>query len=238
MNTLSKILFAVATILTVVSGIFMVKTKNRERAELKQALRADSIQAQNDTLKMFQTMDRAVLKQLGDSLQIVTRQVVQGVPSKSVFSGTVSSRASVSGMVKGLSEIVQVPLEGDSIRRFQFSERRPPYSLAVQGVLRQDSVEVKTQINLDPVALRADIVCRPKAVNGVKSADVYVTGPTWLNITQVGMVQRPEVCNGQVLKKSKPWYRPQLVAGLGWSWQESNSGPAAFVGVGFGFHIF
>lgn len=237
MSTLNKILFAVASILILVSGIFMVKTRNREREHLQMNLRADSIAAQNDTLKQFQTMDRAVLKQLGDSLQIVTRQIAQGIPGRGVASGTVSARGSVSGTVNKLDEIQLVPLEEES-HKFEFVQRRVPYSLAVQGVILKDSVQVHTQVEIDPVNLRVDLMCRPRLEGGIRKADAFVTGPQWLTITQVEMVQRPEICNAPALKKGKPWYRPQVVAGLGYSWLQDHSGPAAFVGVGFGFHIF
>src|SRR5678815_1666937 len=116
MNTLNKILFGVAAVMVLVSGIFMVKARNKEKASLHERLRADSIAASNDTLRIFSTMDKRVLKQLGDSLQIVTQQIAQGNPGRGVASGSVSSRANVSGQVKGLSEVSLVPMEEDSHR--------------------------------------------------------------------------------------------------------------------------
>ena len=254
MNAVTKALGVVTAILLVMV-VFLWTRKDKAQEELfRVGLSRDSAMAANDTLR------KITIPKLGDSLQFLTTRVVQTGVIPSAANRALGQKPTTSTTIQGSMkevavEFTDVPVVGDTgIREILATEHDGPYlvSVAARVPPAPRTASIKVGVQAPPFELRADVICNPnpeRAVGGIRKADVMISGPTWLVISGIKSSQQPGVCNPvKPASKQHPWYKPRLVAGVGYAWTATTEGtgnhdvikkgPSAFVGLGIGIPLF
>lgn len=214
-----------------VAAIAVLSFKLRSaRAEAKAAgLEALNAKARVDTLRIvtgLSAKDSAALK-LGDSVQVLTRLVVQGKQQRDALdkalkqerTANVELVATVASLRTSTSGTFVVVGANDT-RSDTFNVRQPPYTIAARATLPAAGAgRLDVGVQLDPANIGVRLGCSvDRFVGGVRQANVTLTAPTWLSIASPSVSQDAGVCEttGQAAtSKPRPWWKPTIAVGYG-----------------------
>jgi hypothetical protein len=216
---------------------------NAERTRTAQlALHATNLAAERDST-------RAVAVELGDSLRIVEKQVLQVAQRSDALDKALGreriARYIMKGAVDSLERVAFVTPAADStdtIRRARFDVRQPPYTISANVEIPQppDSARLSLRVALDPIHVEARVTCSPPNGDGIRTASVVAAAPSWATVRFDRLEQSPELCASPALVRSAQSRRAfgfaPLLVGAG---RVFNAGQPArwgiFVGTGFTF---
>ena len=202
---------------------------HRAQEQKRQAgIELENAKARVDTLKLIERLsakDSAALG-LGDSMQVLTRLVVQVKQQRDALDRALEQEraAKIDLTVKiaelrrdSIRSIGSVSVDANDVRSARFALYQEPFSfsaiarLPAIGQARLDSLSIRT----DTARLSVRLGCGPANVAGVRSAQMSIVASDWLKIGAPAIEQAPEVCgNGpRSSQPGAPWWKPSVVAG-------------------------
>jgi len=193
--------------LVVLGVLLTVQTCRLDRAHAattREAYRADSLEAVNDTTRNLALTNARVAALLGDSLTAVQRRAVQTKQQKDALDVALGleRRAKVDlearvrtleAQVQGTTPTTETP---EGVRSGTFHLEQPPYTVDATAHLPTPPTpgRLDVKVGLAPAPIQVRLGCGPKGDAGVRPAQVTVTGPPWLTLNVGEATQAREVC--------------------------------------------
>jgi hypothetical protein len=191
-----------AVVAVLVLGLlFFGQTCRLDRANRRHqatALRADSTEAANDTLKW-------VILDFEDSLPVLMQRIVQTEIERDSIDRQLKVesrvRAQLEVMVDSLQVTAAAPVTVDSTdstdtRSASFRVRQEPFTALALVELPPPPADgrIDLTIRVDPLPLNARVVCGPRK-DGIRRANVVFEVPEWASLRVERVSQDPAVCN-------------------------------------------
>ena len=174
------------------------------------AMTASNDRAARDSTRVILARSTALATVLGDSLRLVERRVVQVTQHRDALDSALGreriARYSISAAVAALDRVAQMPVpmidadSADATRRMPISLRQAPYTVTGEALIppHSDSGRVALHIALDSLPLAVRLRCSPPDSDGIRSADISATGPTWAAIRFGRVEQDAELCAASI----------------------------------------
>jgi hypothetical protein len=208
----------VALVLTVKIEEHRLNTERNRTAVA--ALAVSNAAAERDSTRTL------ALALLGDSLEVVERQVIQvaqrGDDLDAALKRERKSRYQMSVVVDsrhGTSLATTVHDTVHDMRRASFQLRQPPYTVAAHVEMKEhpDSARLSLTVALDPIHMDARLTCAAPNERGIRAATVVAAAPSWANVRLDRVEQSPDLCASPALMSaSRSKHRlPQLLIGVG-----------------------
>lgn len=228
----AKIQLIVGAVFVLVIGTLSGYIGHLQRSNQALALRSYNDSAALDSTRRLADVLKGANRILGDSLEGVTRLVIQRTVERDQLDRALHQVPKVSvtlTLTMPSLRVSQVPstlpvlTDDQGTRHASFHVEHAAYSanlgvsLPAAGAAVLDSLLV----NPNPARLALRIGCQAANGDGIRPARVTVTSPTWMSISVTAAEQAPEVCQG--------------VAGQGTSWLRrflSSFAPELYLGVG------
>ena len=131
----------------------------------------------------------------------------------------------------------------ETVRSAFFDIRQEPYTVAAQVDIPPppDSARIDLRVAIDPIPIEARVTCSRADAQGLKTASVSASSPTWATVRFGRVEQSPDVCGSPALKPAVHAGRTLLSRGFvfgvgraltpnGWRW-------AMFAGAGIGVRL-
>ena len=190
------------------------------------SLRASNIVAERDSTRDVALENAKVAALLGDSLRVVERRVLQVAQRNDALDRALRrerlARYQGSVAVDSLRRtVVAAPVAGDGgVRRATFRVRQAPYTVLadVEIVERPDSARLAVQVALDPIHVDARVTCAAPDADGIRSASIVASTPSWASVRFDRVEQSPELCRSPALRaddRSRRGRFPAFVIGAG-----------------------
>ncbi len=208
----------VALVLTVKIEEHRLNTERSRTAVA--ALAVSNAAAERDSTRTL------ALALLGDSLEVVERQVIQvaqrGDDLDAALKRERKSRYQMSVAVDSLHGTSLAATVHDTVhdmRRASFQLRQPPYTVAADVEMQEhpDSARLSLTVALDPIHMDARLTCAAPDERGIRTATVVAAAPSWANVRFDRVEQSPDLCASPALMRaSRSNHRfPQLLIGVG-----------------------
>lgn len=226
-STRSPLLYGAAALvaaLVLALGVSRCQVTREREARAAAALRADSIDAENDTTRRVLMSERERVRLLGDSLAVVERRAVQ-VPQiqsaldsalgrerilKADLAAVVRESHTVTGgtVTESTDNTRATGREADSVavgqvtvRRGSFDVRDEPYTaraiVELPAPPARGSIDLRIRLDTARISVRPG--CGAPDASGIRPATVAVSGPVWLGITLERVEQDPSLCRSPAL---------------------------------------
>jgi hypothetical protein len=226
------------------------------------ALEVSNLAAQRDSTRNAAIDNQRVAHVLGDSLKVAEIRVVQVTQhldaldkalgrervARYVDNITVDSLRRVMRALRtgphpsdsGAS--ARFDQAGETVRSAFFDIRQEPYTIAAQVDIPAppDPARLELHVAIDPIPIEARVSCSGPNGQGIKTASVSASSPTWATVRFGRVEQSPEVCGSPALRSGKSHrglFSRRLVIGVGraltpngWRW-------AMFAGAGIGIEL-
>lgn len=90
------------------------------------------------------------------------------------------------------------------VRRAEFIVRQPPYTLRARAEIPPppDSARLAVRVALDPIHVAAHVTCAAPDRNGIRTASVVASAPSWATITFDRLEQSPDLCASPALVRT------------------------------------
>lgn len=195
-----------ALALLVVLGVQSLRLRAAERRIGAVLLRADSLEAANDTTRSIAERAQRVL---GDSLHGVERRVVQEKQRADALDRALGreriARANIMAVVDSLSVVAKADKDSynsvDSTRTLVFAVDTVPYSgfANVELPPAPATPTLDLRLSVAPVPLSLRLGCG-SSVNGIRPATVALVGPRWAALSLDSLSQSPDLCRSPALQ--------------------------------------
>lgn len=244
MWTLTHKILAVTALALLISTTAFAALWRHEQGQKKIAsLRADSAVAAADTTK--QLFDTRLKHDLADSAQIFQRRVVQADVTR--LDQFAKDLKKVYGQVQTLqgditASIRQGYLTGTGLadstgRVARFDIYQQPFKLLATARLPvHQEPTLNATITVDPAHLGVRLTCGA-SLQGIRQANVYLTGPPWITLKADTITQDPSICNSKAMDQlaaaKDPWWKPHLSIFAGGGYDPLDRKVHPVVGVGF-----
>jgi hypothetical protein len=255
-NNPRVIIVALAGSLALAVTVEQARIASVRRHAAVAALEISNLAAQRDSTRNAAIDNQRVAHVLGDSLKVAEIRVVQvtqhndaldkalGRERVARYVGDISVD-SLRRVVHAMSADVQRSEAGSlqTVRTAFFDIRQEPYTVAAQVDIPPppDSARIELRVAIDPIPIEARVSCSTADGQGVKTASVSASSPTWATVRFGRVEQSPGVCGSPGLESSVQSRRGLLsrrfVLGVGraltpngWRW-------AMFVGAGVGIEL-
>ena len=218
-------------ILAVTATMTVVRIEEGRVARARQrvsdlALQAANTRAEGDSTRRVGDLSARVARQLGDSLRLVERLVVQRAQRQDEldralkrerlarYAMTVRAESLVA-TARGVTEAERADTSS-TIRRASFRIRQAPYTVAADVALpgAPDTGTMSIHVALDPLHVEARVSCAPADSSGIRAATVSATGPAWADIRFDRVEQSAELCASPALAAERRRH-PRLPIMLG-----------------------
>lgn len=204
---------ALIVLLVILLGAESCRLRSAQREAALNALRADSTAAAADqTRKVGERAQAAILKVLGDSLNGVERRAIQQQQRADALDRALGreriARVEATARVAQLETILAgAPVREDSTARVaDFTVRQAPYTVTATATLPRPplTASLRLGVTLDPIPLHLRLGCGPADRSGIRPASATLIGPTWADL-QLGTVeQSPDLCHSPALTSKGP----------------------------------
>lgn len=173
------------------------------------ALTVDSVEAVRDSTRVL----------LDDSLRVVQRRILQvsqrGDSLDRLLGNERRARAVVAATVAPAHVATVASIE-DGSRQATFDVYGKPYRVFGKATLQNESgLKLDWVIRLDSATLDVRIGCANRRDRGIRSAEVGVVTPSWLEARVLSVEQDPEVCNPPRAPRRSALARMNLTVGYG-----------------------
>lgn len=224
--TRSPLAYAVAALvagLVMALGVSRCQLAKAREAGASAALRADSIDAENDTTRRAMLSERDRARLLGDSLAVVERRAVQAPQIQTALDKALKrerilradlaavvreSHTTTAGTVTETRDTVRDPTRRDAdsvgvglVRRGSFDIRDEPYTaraiVELPAPPARGSIDLSIRLDTARISVRPG--CGPPDASGIRPATVAVSGPVWLGIALTHVEQSPDLCRSPAL---------------------------------------
>lgn len=226
------------------------------RHALVAALEVSNLAAQRDSTRNAAIDNRRVANVLGDSLRLAEIRVVQVTQHSDALDKALGRERvaryvdkvavdSLRRVVRAMSTDLQRSEAGgvQTVRSAFFDIRQEPYTVAAQVDIPPppDSARIELHVAIDPVPIEARVSCSTADGQGIRTASVSASSPTWATVRFGRVEQSPEVCGSPALKSAVQSHRGpfsrRLLLGVGraltpngWRW-------GMFAGAGIGIEL-
>ena len=250
------IILALAGSLAIAVTVEQARILSVRRHASLAALEISNLAAQRDSTRNAALANQRVSDLLGDSLKAVEIRVVQATQHNDALDKALGRERvaryvdnvrvdSLRRVVSAISTDVHGSDSGSmqTVRSAFFDIRQEPYTVAAQVDIPPppDSARIELRVAIDPIPIDTRVSCSNADGQGIKTASLSASSPTWATVRFGRVEQSPDVCGSPALKAAVPSRRQlfsrQLVLGVGraltpagWRW-------AAFAGAGIGVRL-
>ena len=214
-----RLLLGALVLALLAASVQSLRLEARQADVARLALTADSLEAIHDSTREL----RAAAALLGDSLRVVQRRIVQ-VKQRSdsldrLLKNERRARAVLTATVAPARVVANASFEGGELQA-AFDVYRQPYRVLGRATLDgENNLKLDWFIRLDSATLEVRIGCGARRGRRVRSAEVGVVTPTWLQARLLSVEQDPEVCNPPVATRrsriGRALARTNLTVGYG-----------------------
>lgn len=170
-----------------------------ERARSAQvALSLINAEAARDSTRVLVGVSEVASRLLGDSVRVYQKRIVQVTQQRDALDRAIGdervARYALTGRVDSLEQVVALPHRDSA----EFHVRQAPYTIDA----RLDSAQLALRVALDPIPIEARLTCSKPDSNGIRSASVIASAPSWATLTLGRVQQSPELCASPALVRS------------------------------------
>src|SRR6185437_5941838 len=184
------------------------------------ALAASNAAAERDSTRLFARATSTLASLLGDSVRLYERRVVQVVGERNALDAALHAatgggdaqiaKYALHATMDSLNRAVAAAQSGEvndggqQTRRADFVVRQPPYTVQARAEIPPppDSARLAVRVALDPIHVAAHVTCAAPDRNGIRTASVVASAPSWATITFDRLEQSPDLCASPALVRT------------------------------------
>jgi hypothetical protein len=181
------------------------------------ALEASNVVAERDSTRMFDRATNTLASLLGDSVRLYERRVVQVAGERNALDAALHTatgedqiaKSELHATIDSLNRAIaaaqgKVNDGAKDVRRADFAVRQPPYTLTARAEIPPppDSARLSVRVALDPIHVSAHVMCATPDRNGIRTASVVASAPSWATITFDRLEQSPDLCASPALVRT------------------------------------
>jgi hypothetical protein len=184
-------------------GVEEQRLKREHARTAAAALTATNLEAERDSTRTVAQTNQRLTRLIGDSMHLVQRKVVQkqlrvDALERLLAADAVSGRYALDVTVDSLRRTLSsdTTVEDRGVRFAHFDLRHPPYTIeaAVTMPPPPDSARLDLGITLAAIHLAARVTCSTPSSEGVRTASIAASSPSWASVRFDRVEQSPELC--------------------------------------------
>jgi len=241
------IIVALAGSLALAVTVEQARIASVRRHALVAALEISNLAAERDSTRNTALDNQRVAHVLGDSLKVAEIRVVQVTQHLDALDKALGrervARYVDNIAVDSLRRVVHAIGSGrETVRSAVFDIRQEPYTVAAQVDIPTppDSARIELHVAIDPIPIEARVSCSRPNGQGIKTASVSASSPTWATVRFGRVEQSPEVCGSPALRSEQSrhgLFSRRLVVGVGRALTRNGWRWAMFAGAGIGIEL-
>ncbi|MDB4874269.1 MAG: hypothetical protein JWM41_715 [Gemmatimonadetes bacterium] len=213
------------------------------------ALAFTNLAAERDSTRNVAITNSRLAALIGDSLRVVEKHAIQVTQQQDALdralTGERRARYALDATVDSLHRAITVPASvrsDDGVRLATFDLCQEPYTIEAAVTLPPppDSARITLRIAIDPIPIEARLSCASPNADGIRTASVTASSPSWAAVRFGHVEQSPEVCASPALTRERPARRSfrfaPLVLGAGFH-LATNGSPAFGLFIGSGVRL-
>jgi hypothetical protein len=254
------IMAGLAAALALTITIEQTRLASARRHAVVAALSLSNLAALHDSTRDAAANNERIARLLGDSLRLAEIRVMQVAQHADALDKALGRERvaryvdhvtvdSLRRFVRGTNASKQASDSNagarvdQTVRSAFFNIRHEPYTVAAQVEIPAppDSSRIELHVAIDPIPIEARVSCSSPDGQGIKTATVSASSPTWATVRFGRVEQSPDVCGSPALRAGghsrHSFVTKQLLVGLGraltpngWRW-------AMFAGAGVGLGL-